>query len=156
MKNKYLKHFKVITKHKFYVLVECFKLGLYWQGIVHDLSKYSITEFTESAKYFQGDKTAIGVIKKELGYSNAWLHHRGRNKHHWQYWTDFYDGVVKPIKIPEKYLKEMACDIVGASKAYLDTKFNPKEPLKYFNSHCDKWLMLPKDKQYVRNLLKSL
>ena len=44
------KHFKTITKHKFLVMRQCFKVGLYWQGLTHDLSKYSPTEFFVGAK----------------------------------------------------------------------------------------------------------
>ena len=51
------KHFKTIMKHKWYVMLECFKVGLYRQGIVHDLSKFSITEFMPSVRYFQGDRS---------------------------------------------------------------------------------------------------
>lgn len=153
---KYLKHFVVITKHKYYVMFECFKMGLYWQGLIHDLSKYSITEFKESARYFQGTGTPINKIKAELGYSKAWLHHKGRNKHHWEYWTDFYNGVIKPISIPKKYIKEMACDMVGASKAYLKTKYNKTEPLNYFQYHSKNWVMTDQDKDYLSYLLEKI
>jgi len=150
---KYIKHFIVITKHKYYVMVECFKRGLYWQGIVHDLTKYSFAEFKESAKYFQGTGTPINKIKEELGYSRAWLHHKGHNKHHWEYWTDFFDGQIKPCTMPEKYIKEMCCDMIGASKAYLKTKYNPAEPLKYFLKRKENFLMTPLDKEHLEILL---
>jgi len=152
--NKYIKHFIVITKHKYYVMIECFKRGLYWQGIVHDLSKYSLTEFKESAKYFQGNGTPINKIKEELGYSIAWLNHKGKNKHHWEYWTDFYHGEVRPIKIPVKYIEEMCCDMIGASKAYNKKKYNSKEPLKYFLDRKDNFLMEETSKVYLESLLR--
>lgn len=153
---KYIKHFITISKHKYYVMIECFKRGLYWQGLVHDLSKYSITEFSESARYFQGNGTPISKIKAEIGYSKAWLHHKGRNKHHWEYWIDFYDGVLKPVKIPERYIKEMACDMIGASKAYLKTKYNPSEPLEYFKKHSNNWIILDEDKKKLEELLLDI
>jgi len=137
-------------------MIECFKRGLFWQGIVHDLSKYSIIEFKESAKYFQGTGTPISKIKAELGYSKAWLNHKGRNKHHWQYWTDFYDGVVKPIAIPTRYVEEMACDMIGASKAYLKTKYDNKEPLKYFIDRKDNFFMEDNSKLYLEALLRQI
>jgi len=152
---KYFKHFKVITKHKWYVMIECFKRGLYWQGIVHDLSKYSLTEFRESAKYFQGTGTPINKIKAELGYSGAWLHHKVRNKHHWEYWTDFFEGEIKACPIPNKYIEEMCCDMIGASKAYLKGKYDSKEPLKYFLERKEKFLMIRADKLYLEALLKN-
>ena len=152
---KYWLHFKTISKHKYYVMVECFKRELFWQGIVHDLSKYSFTEFKESAKYFQGTGTPVSKIKAELGYSKAWLHHKGRNKHHWEYWTDFYDGEIKPIKIPVKYIEEMACDMIGASKAYLKTKYDKKEPLNYFLERQPNFLMTVGIKGYLEMLLRQ-
>ena len=83
-----IKHFITITKHKWLVLILCIKAGIPWRGIVHDLSKYSPTEFIESVKYYQGDHSPITECKKENGYSKAWLHHKGRNKHHYEYWYD--------------------------------------------------------------------
>ena len=136
---KEFKHLKVITKHKFYVMIECFKRGLYWQGLVHDLSKYSLEEFVQSANYFQGTGTPINKVKSELGYSIA------------------YEGKIKPIEnIPKKYLLEMVCDMVGASKAYLKGSYNPKEPLKYFIEHKDKWLMTEENKYFIQKELEKL
>ena len=116
--NKYWKHFKTITIHKWYVMLVCFRCGLYWQGLTHDLSKYSLTEFFASGKYFQGDKSPIDIEKVKNGYSLAWQNHKAKNKHHWQYWTDFQDGWVFALPMPTKYLIEMVCDWVGAGKAY--------------------------------------
>ena len=47
------KHFKTVCKHKQIVYRECKACGITWRGIVHDLSKYSPTEFVSSARYFQ-------------------------------------------------------------------------------------------------------
>lgn len=115
---KCIKHFKVITKHKWEVFKACCKVGLVWRGIVHDLSKYSITEFVASAKYFQGNRSPIDAEKNKVGYSVAWQNHKGKNKHHWHYWTDFEDGKLIILRMPPKYLIEMICDWVGAGKAY--------------------------------------
>jgi hypothetical protein len=146
--NVYWKHFKVIMKHKWYVAKECFKHGLYWQGIVHDLSKFSIAEFSESARYFQGNGSPIVKSRKVNGYSIAWLHHKAHNKHHWDYWVDFAHGQPIPTAIPEKYLKEMACDILGASKSYATL-----DPLKYFDEHSMNWIVKPEYREYVRDML---
>ncbi len=130
---KLWKHFKTICLHKKYVYEECKACGLLWQGIVHDLSKFSPTEFVPSAKYFQGDRSPISKEKEEIGYSKAWLHHKGRNKHHWEYWTDFDDnGNVTCVKIPFKYVVEMVCDWIGAGKAYSKEKWENKSPLDYY------------------------
>ena len=133
MKNKYLKHFLTVYRHRKIVRKECFLCGLWWQGITHDLSKYSFAEFASSARYFQGDRSPIEAQKEDQGYSEAWLHHKGHNKHHWEYWTDFDDGGnVVPLKIPYKYVVEMVCDYIGAGKVYSSEKWTKEEPLNYF------------------------
>lgn len=153
--SKYWEHFKVITKHKYFVMIECFKRGLYWQGLVHDLSKYSFIEFFTSAKYFQGDKTPIGIEKAEKGYSYAWLNHKAKNKHHWEYWIDLKDGELLMCPIPDKYVVEMACDMIGASKAYLKGEFNSKEPYNYFNKNRKNFLMEKDAKKKLESLLRT-
>lgn len=116
-------HFITICTHKFYVAKYCFKAGLYWQGIVHDLSKFSPVEFWESVKYYQGTRSPIDACKEENGYSDAWLHHKGRNKHHYEYWQDYFDMGTKHLTMPFKYAHEMICDYLGAGNAYLKDKF---------------------------------
>jgi hypothetical protein len=152
---KYLSHLRTITLHKWYVGVECFKRGLYWQGIIHDLSKYSWAEFGASAKYFQGVSTPIGEEKRQNGYSKAWLHHKGHNPHHWEYWIDWVEGETLLCPIPEKYITEMACDMIGASKAYMGSKHTPDSPLKYFQLNQATMLMRIDDKSKLHELLKE-
>lgn len=131
--NKAWKHFKTVMKHKAIVYRECKACGIWWQGVIHDLSKFSITEFLPSARYFQGDKSPIEAEKAKEGYSIAWLHHKGLNKHHWEWWTDFdKNGRVYPNRIPKKYVVEMICDWIGAGKAYSKEKWTQAEPLEYF------------------------
>lgn len=151
--NRYFKHFWTISKHKYYVLIECWKRGLYWQGLVHDLSKYSPIEFFTSARYFQGDKTPIDIEKAEKGYSVAWLNHKAKNKHHWEYWVDFKNGEILLCPIPYEYIIEMACDMIGASKAYLKGKYDNKEPYNYFMTHKDTMLMGDVEKEDLETLL---
>ena len=154
--NKYINHFIKICKHKYYVGSILVKNGLYWQAVTHDLSKFSITEFAPCAKYFSGDRSPIEAEKEDIGYSAAWLHHKGRNKHHWQYWVDYTHGKLTPCNIPEKYLYEMAADVVGASKAYLGGKYDPKEPLEYFRKHRDEWQMILEDKMTVEFFIRYI
>lgn len=138
--NKYIKHFLTITKHKFVVMKYCFKCGIYKRGLLHDLSKYGITEFASSARYFQGNSSPIDAEKREKGYSLAWQHHKGHNPHHWEYWIDNI-GTYKntPIKIPYEYVIEMICDWLGAGIVYSKQKVKEnmpyKEPLEYYNNH---------------------
>ena len=131
---KYIKYFNTICKHKWYVFIECCKLGIIWQGIIHDMSKFSLSEFIASAKYYNGDGN-------DIEYQHAWLHHKGHNKHHWEYWVDWESRTGEYIltEIPLKYMKEMYADIIGASKAYNKNKFSYDEPYNYFINNCDKW-----------------
>lgn len=127
------KHFKTVCKHKAVVYQECKACGITWQGIVHDLSKFSPIEFSASAKHFQGNRSPIEAEKEDCGYSMAWLHHKGVNKHHWEWWTDFDDnGQIIANKIPSQYVVEMICDWVGAGKVYSNEKWTRDEPLNYF------------------------
>ena len=129
------KHFKTILTHKYYVGKYCFKCGLYYQGIVHDLSKFSFTEFLESIKYYTGTKSPIDKAKEEKGYSLAWFHHRGRNPHHHVYWCDNFDEGMTFVKMPFKYLLEMFCDFLGAGIAYSkDKKLNIDSELEWWNN----------------------
>lgn len=133
---KYWKHFKTVCIHKYFVFIECAACGILWQGIIHDFSKFGPTEFVSSAKHFQGNRSPIEAEKDAVGYSKAWLHHKGRNKHHWEYWTDFSEsGDIIANEIPYKYVVEMVCDWIGAGKAYSKDKWTQADPINYFNSH---------------------
>lgn len=127
------KHFKTVCRHKAVVFRECKACGITWQGIVHDLSKFSIAEFVPSAKHFQGSRSPIEVEKEQEGYSLAWQHHKGHNPHHWEYWIDFApDGSIIANKMPYKYVVEMICDWIGAGMVYSGEKWTQEEPLKYY------------------------
>lgn len=117
------KHFGKICTHKYWVFHYCNKLGIPMQGIVHDLSKFSPTEFWESVKYYSGTSSPIDASKKANGYSNAWLHHKGRNKHHYEYWQDNFDKGGQALLIPYNYTVEMLCDYLGAGRAYNGKNF---------------------------------
>lgn len=125
------------------VIRHCFKAGIGLQGLFHDLSKYSITEFKIGAKYYTGSKSPNEGERLENGYSLAWMHHKGRNKHHFEYWTDYnpYTKQIEPVKMPVRYLVEMFCDRVAASKIYQGDKYNNSHPLKYFENGNAKNLM---------------
>ena len=133
LKNIFL-HLRKIVVHRYWVRHYCFMAGLYWQGITHDLSKYSPTEFWESVKYYQGASSPIIARKKDKGYSMAWFHHRGRNKHHWEYWIDAYVTGGHGCIMPFKYACEMICDMIAASKVYKGDEYTLDCPLKYFKA----------------------
>lgn len=116
---KFWGHLQTITRHKWKVTMLCFRCGLYKQGLLHDLSKYSPVEFWSGVRYFQGNRSPIDREKEVKGYSLGWLHHKGRNKHHWEYWLDnAYDG-IKPLEMPIPYVVEMFCDRIAATQIYL-------------------------------------
>ncbi|MBE6805102.1 MAG: catalase [Ruminococcaceae bacterium] len=131
---KALKHFCTITKHRHKVVAHCFKAGIGWQGLFHDLSKYTPAEFLAGAKYYQGNRSPNEKERELFGYSSAWLHHKGRNRHHFEYWTDYNPATkqIRPVKMPTKYVIEMFCDRVAASKIYQGKKYTDKHPLEYF------------------------
>ncbi len=126
-------HFKTITKHRWLVMCGCFRVGLYWQGLTHDLSKYSPTEFLRGAKYYQGTRSPNAEEREEKGYSEAWMHHKGRNRHHYEYWTDIspVTHAYEPVLMPRKYLAEMVMDRRAACMTYQGKAYTSDSPLKY-------------------------
>lgn len=125
------RHIKTVMTHKFYVFIFACKAGIPFRGLVHDMSKFSPSEFFESVKYYQGNGSPISAAKKENGYSKAWLHHKGRNKHHWQYWYDSQTYDKTPI-IPYKYTVEMICDTLAARKTYKGKNWTKDYQLSYW------------------------
>ncbi len=134
-----IKHFLVVARHRRKVRKYCFKLGLYSQGLKHDLSKYSFKEFYIGMKYFKGYESPNTSERKKYGYSKAWLNHKGRNKHHFEYWTYFSHSEQKYVfvKMPINYLKECLCDRIAATEIYNGKNYNDKMPLEYFITKQD-------------------
>ena len=132
-----IKHIKLVLKHKWYVFIYCTKLGMPFRGLKHDMSKFSPIEFWESVKYYNGKKSPIVIAKIENGYSKAWLHHKGRNKHHPEYWVDINAPKKTPI-IPYKYVAEMICDKLAASKVYNGKNWTKSSEIEYWNIEKNK------------------
>lgn len=157
---KALQHFKTITHHKYLVMKGCFAVGLYWQGITHDLSKFSWTEFRVGAKYFQGDRSPNNAEREDIGYSAAWLHHKGRNKHHYEYWVDYSTREVKggmaPVPMPQKYVAEMLMDRIAASKTYRGKDYTDRDPLDYYESYKEPPFMHSQTREMLEKLLHML
>ena len=152
------KHFCTITHHKFLVAKGCFAVGLYWQGIMHDMSKYSPSEFFVGVKYFQGDRSPNNAEREDIGYSSAWLHHKGRNKHHYEYWTDMNleTRQYESRPMPRKYLVEMVMDRRAACMTYQGKNYTPGSALTYFEGSMEKDLMHPDTNKQLRFLLTML
>ncbi|MCI9440523.1 MAG: catalase [Ruminococcus sp.] len=158
--NKAVEHFRTITKHKMLVMKECFQVGLYLQGLLHDLSKYTWTEFRVGCRFYQGTQSPNNAERRAKGYSSAWLHHKGRNKHHYEYWVDYgIDGKKNLIgmRMPVKYVVEMFMDRVAASKVYKGAAYQDSDPLKYFEKGgTDDYVMHKDTKRLLSKLLKML
>lgn len=156
---KWLNHLKTITHHKKLVMEHCFKVGLYYQGVTHDLSKFSPVEFLAGARYFQGNRSPNDAERKAKGYSAAWLHHKGRNKHHLEYWIDYSaegDHHLAGIRMPERYVAEMFCDRVAASKTYRKDLYTDSDPYDYYQQSKAAYLMHPESQALLETLLIML
>lgn len=152
------KHFITITKHRHKVISHCFKAGVPIRGLLHDLSKYSPEEFFQGAKYYLGTRSPNEGERHDRGYSIAWMHHKGRNKHHFEYWTDYNpkSKLVEPVKMPVKYVKEMFCDRVAASKIYQGKNYTDKHPLEYFLNAKGRRIIHPETSDFLEKLLTIL
>ncbi len=151
-------HFKTITYHKYLVMKGCFQIGLYRQGLLHDLSKYTPTEFRVGMQYYQGTRSPNNAEREEKGYSAAWMHHKGRNRHHYEYWSDYSiveQGMV-PVPMPTVYVLEMFMDRIAASKVYRKELYTNRDSLDYFLSSKDLKLMHEKTKKQLEFLLRML
>lgn len=131
---KHLKYLRYLARHKWFVLVACFRRGLYWQGIIHDWSKFLPSEWIPYANFFYGFKPTEEDRRRSrviFGYdcwpssewmrdrfNRAWLAHQHRSPHHWQHWilrND--DGTTFPVEMPHRYVLEMLADWDGAGRA---------------------------------------
>ena len=150
----FFKHLFLVLRHKHKVFIHCVKCGIIWRGIVHDLSKFSPTEFFESVKYYQGNRSPIGVCRRETGRSLAWLHHKGRNKHHIEYWLD-PDCEVTPL-MPYKYAVECVCDKLAATKIYNGKNYTTDKPLWHWNKYGNKVNGNPKTMRFIEKVFTDI
>ena len=152
-------HLGTVSKHRFLVFRYCCRVGLYWQGLWHDFSKFAPVEFWAGVKYYQGDHSPNEEERRAKGYSAAWLHHKGRNKHHLEYWID-YSGKSDPpltgMRMPERYMAEMICDRISASKTYRGDAYTDADPLIYYEHSKDHYVMHPESRAQMELLLTML
>lgn len=161
---KAISHFHTITHHKIEVAKGCFSVGLYRQGLLHDLSKYSPTEFLVGARYYQGTRSPNNAEREDRGYSSSWLHHKGRNLHHFEYWLDYATrpeiGNGKspfiPARMPGRYVVEMFMDRVAASKTYRGKDYTDHDPLAYYNGGATWKFLHPDTRALLERLLHML
>lgn len=153
-----INHIKTVLTHKYWVGYYCFKAGLYWRGLTHDLSKFSPTEFLESIKYYTGTHSPIDEAKKVKGYSDAWLHHRGRNTHHYEYYLEFSEAKQEmiPYRMPYEDCVEMLCDFLGAARAYLKEDFSFNKESKWWYEKEKNVIMDLHTKEFISIALASM
>ncbi len=148
------KHIALVIKHKHKVFINCAKCGIIYRGIVHDLSKFTPTEFFESARHYQGNRSPIGACRRATGVSYAWLHHKGRNKHHIEYWLD-PDCSVTPL-MPYKYAVECVCDKIAATKTYAGKNYNESMPILHWHKYGNKVDGNPKTMAFIEKVFEDL
>ena len=144
------KHFCLVSRHKWEVFKLCCRAGIPLRGLLHDLSKFSPSEFIESVKYYNGHRSPLAVSREINGYSKAWLHHKGRNRHHWEYWIDGYINGGYGCIIPFRFACEMICDMIAASKVYQGPKYTFQSPLRYFEAQTYGRFVHPQIQDFMR------
>ena len=155
------KHFRTISRHRNLVMRYCFKVGLYAQGLKHDLSKFGRTEFSVGVRYYQGNRSPNNAEREARGLTEAWLHHKGRNKHHYEYWID-YDierkttPPLKGMKMPKRYVVEMVMDRLAACKIYQGKDFHDSSPLEYYRKGISYQLLHPDSARLLEQLLRMI
>ena len=143
-------------------MLECFKRGLIWRGLVHDLSKYFPSEFFPYARFFYSTdkkprRDSTGYYKPtntgNLKFDRAWLKHTRRNKHHWQYWAlaDDYEGNAL-FDMPDKYILEMFCDWLGAGRAQ---GYESGSVDDWYKSNGPKLQLSKKTRAKIENILEK-
>ncbi len=150
---KFTGHLATINKHKLLVMKLCNKMGIPWRGLMHDLTKYEPVEFLNGVRYYQGDRSPINAEIKDKGYSDAWLHHKGHNKHHWQYWITVDKGQLSVLEMPLIYIKEMTCDRIAACMVYQKDKYTDASALEFLENSQEKKFMPERTYQTLKRYL---
>lgn len=149
-------HLSTICKHKYWVLKYCHKCGITWRGIVHDLSKFSITEFWTNVKYAIPGKSPIDVQKELFGFSMAWQHHKAHNLHHYEFWMDKFDDGCYVTRMPYKYVVEMLCDNLAAGRAYSGKNYSYKAEWEWWLKQRTIRNMHPDNRDFMNICFEAL
>ena len=148
------KHLRVILKHRHQVIRNGWHLGIFWHCLKHDLSKFGRTEFKVGSTYYVGTHSPIYEERLRNGYySTACQHHTRRNKHHWEYWTDFFKGRIIAKNMPYKYALEYVADTLSASKTYDPKNFKGSTTLEYFNRNSEHYYLTDTTEEFIRYCL---
>ena len=159
--NKWFGHLKTVLLHKYWVFRYALIAGIPLRGLVHDLSKFSPTEFGESVRYYTGRRSPIHYARADQHYSLAWLHHKGRNKHHYEYWIDYdtdreHDPPLCGMKMPKRYVAEMALDRIAACQIYQGSAYDDSSPMQYYRKGRAFHLMHPETAELLETILVYL
>ncbi len=162
--HKILAHWHTITHHRHLVFLGCLRVGLIRQGLLHDLSKYSPSEFWVGVRYYQGTRSPNNAEREATGLSTSWLHHKGRNKHHYEYWLDYStrsDGGINgsgilPCRMPLRYVIEMFMDRIAASKTYNGEAYRQTDALAYYKRGNTARFLHPDTARLLEELLQLL
>lgn len=149
-------HLKTINAHRHKVMKLCFRIGLYKQGLKHDLSKYSPCELKTGFKYYQGYRSPIDAQKEDKGYSFSWLHHKGRNPHHWEFWLDNGEQGIHPVAMEFNYVCEMFCDRIAACQIYQKDKYTDASGIEYYEKSFPHLMIHPKTDRQIRGMLNMV
>lgn len=159
MSSNFFGHLSTVTRHRSTVFIHCCKAGIPWRGFWHDISKFSPTEFIPSVKHYAGGRRSPNELERaDYGYSLAWMHHKGRNRHHYEYWTDMnrQTRCYESVPMPKRYLAEMVMDRIAACKTYEGKAYTPASALNYFLKSRERELMHPKTREELEVLLRML
>ncbi len=117
---KYIKFLWSLLRHKWFVLVGGLRCGApIIQLVLHDWSKFLPSEFIAYSQNFYGGESP-NDHKHTNDFDVAWNFHQKRNRHHWQRWVllNGDEPQINPLPMPERYVREMIADWLGASMAY--------------------------------------
>ncbi|MBR0224490.1 MAG: hypothetical protein IJL92_00395 [Thermoguttaceae bacterium] len=163
---RFARHFATVVIHKTYVFLYCAYAGRPFRGFMHDWSKFSPSEFLSSVKYYSGRNSPVGLEREIEGRSFAWLHHKGRNKHHFEYWQDVVDengrfctipNAIYPLPMPFPFALEMICDVIAASRAYNGKRFHYDLLMKWWNNHCRRPVnMHPRTRRFAQEMYEQM
>lgn len=147
---RHLNYLKYLLRHKWFVFIACLRIGASpWMGLIHDLSKFRLSEWLPYARCFY---TADGSkqYKEGSAFTFAWNDHQKRNKHHWQFWLITWDrGTTEPLRMPRRFVLEMVADWMGAGRA-ITGKWEAKE---WYLKNCHTMQLHPETKLQVEQIL---
>lgn len=157
---RFFGHLSTVLRHKYHVGWACFKCGLYRQGLLHDISKFTPVEFFAGVKYYDGHKSP-NAVQRDVngGCSPSWLHHKGINKHHFEYWIDFANMQGRTVfgnRMPMKYVVEMVCDRRAACVVYQGKDYTPASPWNHYQRLKQRLIMNEDTRAVLETCLRMM